>query len=391
MISVVSYCFKTCSTLNIISKYKSYMFTDISMPPTDISAWLKDFMHSVHDLNAVKSIQESSYFSPKQIYSVNTQQFYIYVQPVIITLIIIWLILSLKLLWIKDFTKKYGLMTAYTCLDILAFIMQDIFLIIFLSSADNYVQYEWCYVFEAFTQYVPGCLHMVATWLKLGQSIRMFLIFYKPLHVKIILSNFKIMLYIFVSVVISCSISVGSFTTTVTFGKAILMDRSTGNIKEVCRDDNFFKIKSENSSRSKQAIAVQILIEVYKGFLPSLCMILLTGGILFLLKRQERMRTDINRQQTNREEADERLAQVTILATVIYTIVALPSLLVYILLQLKSESQIMHSHSIYEVLSVLHSTFVICNVPITFIIYSWLSKDVRNNFYNLKKRICRYL
>ncbi|CAC5363973.1 unnamed protein product [Mytilus coruscus] len=170
-----------------------------------------------------------------------------------------------------------------------------------------------------------------------------------------------------------------------------MMDRTTGQIIEVCRDENFFKMQSEDSMRSTEATAVKILIEVYKGILPSLFMVLLTGGILFLLKKQENLRTDINRQQTNREEADERLAQVTILATVTYTIVALPSLIVYILWNFQSDSQIMHSKTIYETLSVFHTAFVICNVPITFIVYSWLSKDVRKTLHNLKKRIYIHL
>ena len=352
------------------------------MPPKDISAWMKNFANSVNNLELLQLVHANSYYTPKKTFNEQSQIFYIYVQPVLITFLIIWLAISVKLIWSKNFAKQYGLMTAYVSLDIVAFILQDVLLVIFLSREETYIPYDWCYAFEAFTVHIPGCLYMVTIWLKLAQAIRVFVILYKPLHTQSFLSKHKICVYILLVSVCACAISVGIFKIQVNFEKTILLDKSTGEFVEVCRDENYFK----NSHYTEASFTVQVAGEIYRGILPCILMIFLTVGTIYLLKKHQNIRKNLNQQQTNRQESDERLAKVTIAASVTYTIVVLPSLPIFVIVFFKLVSRDMLG--VLEILSIMHTAFVICNVPITFMLYNWLSKDYRETVLRLKKRLC---
>ncbi|CAC5387193.1 unnamed protein product [Mytilus coruscus] len=358
------------------------------MPPRDMSAWRNRFRHSVSDLKLLQGIHENSYYLPKKMFPEETHIFYIYVQPVLIILLIIWLALSVKLIWSKNFIKQYGLMTAYTSLDIVALTLQDLFVAVFILRKENYVPYEWCYAFEAIAIYIPGSLHAVSTWLKLAQSIRVFLVFYKPLHVNSILSKYKITVYILFTIVSACVISAVLFEIDVNFEKTILLDRTTGKVVEVCRDEDYFKPQLERSINSKGVFVLQIVHEIYKGVLPCFLMITLTGGTIFLLKKQQNIRKTLNQQQTNRQESDERLAKVTIAASVTYTIVVLPSLPVTFILYFYSGSY--NFAGVLKFLTIMHTAFIICNVPITFILYNWLSRDFREKVIKLYIRLYKF-
>lgn len=317
-----------------------------------------------------------------------THMFFIYIQPVLIILLIIWLALSVKLIWSKNFIKQYGLMTAYTSLDISALLLQDMFFAVFITTKQNYVPYKWCYAFEAIAAYTPGCLHAVSSWLKLAQSIRVFVVFYKPLHVNSILGKYKIVVYILSITVCACALSAVLFEMEVNFEKTTLLDKTTGQVVEVCRDEDYFKLQSEHSLNSKGVFALQFVHEIYKGVLPCFLMISLTGGTIVMLKKQQNIRKTLNQQQTNRQESEERLAKVTIAASVTYTIVVLPSLPILFILYFYSGSY--NFEVILKFLSIMHTTFVICNVPITFILYNWLSRDFREKVIKLKNHLWKF-
>lgn len=218
------------------------------MPPLNITAWLSSVLQSVSDVKTIQQLQEMTFFCPKKTFSDNTIAYYLYCQPVFIVLLVIWMPLLLNLVWIGNHKKNFGLMIAYTSLDIAALLVQNIALISVLSTRDNYIKYELCYVYEAAFTSIPMCLRTISQWLKVGQILTVFIMLYRPLRFRIIVNTKACVLFITLSVCVACSITAVFYLLNVKFKKAIVLDKATKEVHEVCReafsftDGNTFKM-----------------------------------------------------------------------------------------------------------------------------------------------------
>lgn len=358
--------------------------TIVDMPPTNISSWLNALFNSVPDVKTVQQLHEISIFSPNKQFSEDIQLYFIYCQPILISLILIWMGVSLKIVWTDDFRNKYGLMTAYTSLEIVACILQNIACILVFSTESNYVEYEWCYVYEAASEYIPGCLHLISKGLRIGHALLIVILLYTPLKFKTIINIKACVLFCTLTVFCSCTVFVTHFLLSVRFEKTTVFDQTTQEIKAVCRHKDGFV--NSNTINEDTEFVRQIIMDVMSHIAPTILMICLSIAIHLLLKKQIKTRLKLQRECTERVKSDTRLARVTLVATLISTIFTLPAIPTTIVLNTELKS-LEGAINILEIINTVVKVTFILNVPINFFIFSWLSKDFRENIMKILKSV----
>ncbi|XP_063405629.1 uncharacterized protein LOC134689591 [Mytilus trossulus] len=350
------------------------------MPPFNETSWKQNVFGSVPDVNAVKHLLESSHFNPKRVFSENTKTYYIYCQPILLLLIIGWMGLSLKLVWTHDLKKKYGIMIAYTSLDILASVMQNAMFIVNFTTNDNYVEYNWCIAYEIATNYFPGCLGMISQWLKIGLSLMVFILLYNPMKFKIIVSAKSCALYISFSIICPCAVKVASFLMHFKIEKETKIEKAKQQITQTCRYVTRVTVGTKQIDSSESVL--HIINDIVQAILPGILMISLAIGTTFIIRNHTKTRRRLQRQQSNNEDSDFRLAWVTIVATVFHVIYVLPVIINRIV-----TSSSIASIDMYDTTTTVLRILTVISVPINFLIFSWLSKDFRCKCIAIMKNI----
>ncbi|CAC5400977.1 unnamed protein product [Mytilus coruscus] len=354
------------------------------MPPLNITAWLSSVLQSVPDVKTIQQIQENTFYSPKKTFSDNTIAYYLYCQPIFIVLLVIWMIVSMNLVWIGNHKKIFGLMTAYTSLDIAALLVQNIALITVFSTKDNYLKYELCYVYELSFTFIPMCLRTISQWLKVGQTLTVFIMLYKPLTFKIIVSTKARVLFITLSVFVSCSISVVYYVINVKFEKTIALDKTTKEAHEVCREVSVYT--DDNKTNRNAEFIITITNDIVQQIIPGILMICLFIGIHRLLKKQVKTRKSLHIESTERERSDERLSKVTMIATIISVLFAIPETALTILVN--TDFPFVEAvNIILEVIGTISRILLVLSIPINFLLFSWLNGQFRNRVLTILKRL----
>ncbi|CAC5400975.1 unnamed protein product [Mytilus coruscus] len=354
------------------------------MPPLNITAWLTSVFQSVPDVKTLQQIQESSFYSPKKTVTDTTIAYYLFCQPIFIVLLVIWLIMSIRLIWTGNYLTKFALMTAYTSLDIAALVVQNIALIGVFSTKDYYIKYELCYVNEAASVFFPNSMRSISQWLKVGQALLVFLMFYKPLTFKVIVNAKASALYVTLSVFVSCTISVTYYFLHVRFERVMTVDKTTKKVKEICRYSHTF---TDTSKRNRNAeFIITIINDLVQNIIPGILMICLFVGIRRLVKKQVKIRKRLQRESTERAISDIRLAKVTMATTIISLIFIIPGIPSTILLytDLHTDETV---HNILDVLASVTRVLLVLSIPINFLLFSWLSGQFRNRVLAILKRL----
>ncbi|VDI79484.1 Hypothetical predicted protein [Mytilus galloprovincialis] len=354
------------------------------MPPSNITAWLTSLFNGVPDVKTVQKIQEGTFFAPKKAVTDTTIAYYLYCQPIFIILLVIWLIMSIRLIRTENYITKFALMIAYTSLDITALVVQNIAMIAVYSTKDYYIKYELCYVYEAAAVFFPNAMRTISQWLKVGQALTVFLMFYKTLTFKVIVNARASALFVTMSVFISCTISATYYFLHVRFVKAMTVDKTTKEVKEICRYPHIFE-DIEKRYRDAEFI-ITIINDLVQHIIPGILMICLFLGIRRLVKKQIKIRKRLQRESTEREISDIRLAKVTMATTIISFIFIIPGIPSTILVY----TDLFYVESVHTFLDVLASVtrlLLVLSIPINFLLFSWLSGQFRNRVLVILKRL----
>ncbi|CAG2218035.1 unnamed protein product [Mytilus edulis] len=356
------------------------------MPPSNITAWLTSLFNGVPDVKTIQKLQESSFYAPKKTVTDTTIAYYLYCQPIFILLLVIWLMMSIRLIWTGNNLTKFALMIAYTSLDITALMVQNIALIAVYSTKDYYIQYELCYVYEATAVFFPNAMRTISQWLKVGQALTVFLMFYKTLAFKVIVNARASALFVTMSVFISCTISVTYYFLHVRFEKAMTVDKTTKEVKEICRYPHIFTDINVNKRYRNAEFIITIINDLVQHIIPGIMMICLFLGIRCLVKKQIKIRKRLQRESTEREISDIRLAKVTMATTIISLIFIIPGIPSTILLY-NDLHFVEYVHNILDVLASVTRVLLVLSIPINFLLFSWLSGQFRNRVLVILKRL----
>lgn len=215
-------------------------------------------------------------------------------------------------------------MIAYTSLDIAALLVQNIALISVLSTRDNYIKYELCYVYEAAFTSIPMCVRTISQWLKVGQTLTVFIMLYMPLRFRIIVNTKACVLFITLSVCVACSITAVFYLLNVKFKKTIALDKATKEVHEVCREAFSFTDGNTFKMNRNSKFIISIINDIVQHIIPGILMISLFICIHRLVKKQVKTRRSLHVESTERDSSDIRLSKVTMIATIFFVVFVIP-------------------------------------------------------------------
>jgi len=368
------------------SKYSDHSLSFFSdLPPYviimsfDGAEWRKDFMKKA---TFGSSYTEMSYYNPKAQWGSLTQTYFIYCQPIVLFLLTVWLIVLIRALWTDEYLRKFGFMTLYSCIDLLLLILQDVVFAYVFTRKQNYLQYEMCYAFEIVAQLIPRNLYLISQWLKVGHAFQRFIILSKPIKYKAIFNERSVVTFFIVIIVVSCSLST-VWCLLIDFERVVIIDKTRMQTIAICREPGFFS--KQDYTQSREYNDMKIASIVLASLLPFIFMSFLSIKTVFIIRKQIKFRKQFNLSRTALVVKSERLVKVTIASTIIFATLTVPNLPIMIYLDLQKYNQTMLQ--IIEYTGVVNSALFILNIPVNFLIFSWLSEGFRKIFKKILKHL----
>jgi len=346
----------------------------------DYSKWMKNVNNMVGLGSAYTKL---SYYNPKNEYSTLTKTYYIYFQPCLLLLLSVWLIALIRALWTDDYIKKFGFMTLYSFFDLLTLIVQSIFLLYAFTRKKNYLEYRICYVFEICTRIVPRVLIFVSQWLKVAQVFQRFIILYKPINYKMIFNARSVTVF-FVVIVIALGSLLTKSILSINFERVVIIDRASMKNVEICRKPGFFYPEIQFTLTNHVTVD-SILLSVFESILPFIFMSILSVASIIVIRKhiKFRMQFQAGRSSLETDIGSERLVKVTIVTTICFAIITVPMLPLFVVMPNADVVQTL------EYISIVCSALYIINIPVSFLLFSWLSGGFRETLKTIWKRLTR--
>lgn len=320
---------------------------------------------------------ELSYYSPKLEYNTLTKTYYVYFQPFVLVILTAWLIALFRALWTDDYVKKFGFMTLYSCIDLIALSIQDGFYSYAFTLKNNYFEYDLCYVYEIGSQPVPNTLILFSQWLRVAQAFQRFIILYKPMaYTKIF--NARSVAVFFVVIVLALGSLATMSILSITFERVVIIDRSLMKTVEICRTPGFF---ANDGITATNVNVESILRSVFQSVLPSILMYIFSIASILLIMKQMKFRKQFQLRSTATVIASERLVKVTIVTTISFAILNIPRII------LENMNLTIERQLSFEYISIVSSALYVINIPVNFLLFSWLSERFRKTVKQIWKRL----
>ncbi|XP_063431567.1 uncharacterized protein LOC134714256 [Mytilus trossulus] len=348
----------------------------------NLTGYLKEFGLTV---NEVMAMYDDLLFCPKKKTHEYAQMFYKYIEPCIILLCLIWHINLIRIMKkTEDFIKKYGFMVLYTSLDLLGLTIQDAFFIAFLTRQENYVEYNWCYAYQVGTVIGAHFLVRTSLWIKMMHSYQIFIIVYKPLTYRRYFNRRIVSVYMGLVFSLSFTLSLFYFLD-LEFEKIYVNDKNSNQFVEVCRDPQTFSVNLANKAKYK--VDLEIADYICSAALPFISLTIFCISIVRVVKKQTKLWKMENKNITAREKSTNRLVKVNVLSFVFSAVLLSPRL---ILSAIKMFTQF-GSSMLYIILYssfIFKLSYIFC-VPITLLMFTWLSTPFRNGIKKAWTRITK--
>ena len=339
----------------------------------NLTGYLKEFGLAV---NEVMAMYDNLLFCPRKQTHENAQMFHKYFEPCIILLCSIWHINLIRIMRkTEDFIKKYGFMVLYTSLGLLGLIIQDAFLIAFLTRQENYVEYNWCYAFQVATVIGAHFLVRTSLWIKMMHSYQIFIIVYKPLTYRRYFNRRIVSVYMGLVFSLSFTISLFHFLD-LEFEKIYVNDKNSNQFVEVCREPEQFSVNLANKAKYK---VLEITDYICSALLPFISLTIFCISIVRVVRKQTKLWKMQNKNITAREKSTNRLVNVNVLSFV-FSAVLLSPMLILSAIEMFTDFSDIASSLLYITLysSFIFNVCYICCIPITLFMFSWLSSSFRN-------------
>ena len=342
--------------------------------------WIKNINNMVGLGSAYTKL---SYYNPKNKFSTLTKTYYIYFQPCLFLLLSAWLIALIRALWTKDYIKKFGFMTLYSFFDLLALIVQSIFLLYAFTRKKNYLEYRICYVFEICTAIVPRVLVFVSQWLKIAQAFQRFIVLYKPIKYKMIFNARSVTVF-FVVIVITPGSLLTKAILSIKFERVVIIDKASMENVEICRKPGFFYPESQFTLINNVTVD-SILLSVFESILPFIFMSILSVASIIVIRKHMKFRMQFQAGSSSLEIdiGSLRLMKVTIVTTISFAIISIPMFPLFAVMPNGDVVQML------EYISIVSNALHIINIPVSFLLFSWLSGGFRKTLRTIWKRFTR--
>lgn len=343
----------------------------------------EDYIGFIENVNRLGHLHSNyiklSYYNPKSVYNSLTKTYYIYFQPCLLLLQIAWLIALIRALWTKDYIKKFGFMTLYSFIDLLSLIVQYILLSYAFTHKENYLEYRICYVFEICTNIIPQNFTFVSQWLKVAQAFQRFVILYKPIKYQIIFNTRSVAVFFVIIVIALCYLLTKSILS-IDFEKVVTIDRASMDTVEICRTPGFFSPDRQLTLKHHFTVD-SIIFNVFESILPFICMSILSAASIIVIRKHMKFRLQFQSGTTSSTYiASERLVKVTIVTTIFFAFISIPMVLVFVL---KPTSDGILT---LEYITIVGSALLIIRIPVSFLLFSWLSGGFRKTLKQIWKR-----